>query len=110
VVEDFCRGWLITGQVGTGKTSGAINTMLWQVSKNLHTWGGVCVDDKGLYWETLQKMMRHLQREQDLMLSVEAAQFRVKEVAVRLAEVRLVGIEGAVLSGGGSVVMLRAVD
>ena len=30
----FCRGWLITGQVGTGKTVAAINTMLWQVSKN----------------------------------------------------------------------------
>jgi hypothetical protein len=67
-LEDFCRGWLITGQVGTGKTSGAINTMLWQVSKNLPSWGGVCVDDKGLYWETLQKMMLHLGRERDLIL------------------------------------------
>src|ERR1019366_7044491 len=47
-MEDFCRGWLITGQLGTGKTSGAINTMLWQVSKNCPLWGGVCVDDKGL--------------------------------------------------------------
>ncbi|MBP6507666.1 MAG: hypothetical protein KA257_08890 [Opitutaceae bacterium] len=30
----FYRGWLITGQVGTGKTVAAINTVLWQVSKN----------------------------------------------------------------------------
>ena len=66
--EDFCRGWLITGQIGTGKTLGAINTMLWQVSKNCPTWGGVCVDDKGLYWETLTKMLRQLGREQDLIL------------------------------------------
>lgn len=66
--DDFCRGWLITGQIGTGKTSGAVNTMLWQVSKNCPTWGGVCVDDKGLYWETLGPMLRQLGREQDLIL------------------------------------------
>ena len=67
-LEDFCRGWLITGQVGTGKTSGAINTMLWQVSRNCRSWGGVCVDDKGLYWETLSEMFRRLGRSQDLIL------------------------------------------
>jgi len=67
-LEDFCRGWLITGQIGTGKTSGAINAMLWQVSKNCPTWGGVCVDDKGLYWETLSQMLRQLGRESDLIL------------------------------------------
>ena len=64
----FCRGWLITGQVGTGKTVAAINTMLWQVSKNCPTWGGVCVDDKGLYWETLSPMLGHLGRASDLIL------------------------------------------
>jgi hypothetical protein len=66
--EDFCRGWLITGQIGTGKTTGAVNAILWQVSKNCPTWGGVCVDDKGLYWETLGPMLRHLGRGQDLIL------------------------------------------
>ncbi len=67
-VFSFCRGWLITGQVGTGKTVGAINAMLWQVSKNCPTWGGVCVDDKGLYWETLSPMLGHLGRAADLIL------------------------------------------
>lgn len=67
-MEDFCRGWLITGQIGTGKTVAAVNTMLWQVSQNCPTWGGVCVDDKGLYWETLSAMLRHLGRDQDLIL------------------------------------------
>lgn len=67
-MEDFCRGWLITGQIGTGKTTAAINTMLWQVSRNCPTWGGVCVDDKGLYWETLAPMLRQLGREKDLIL------------------------------------------
>ena len=27
-IFSFCRGWLITGQVGSGKTVAAINTML----------------------------------------------------------------------------------
>ncbi len=67
-LEDFCRGWLITGQIGTGKTSGAINAMLWQVSRSCPTWGGVCVDDKGLYWETLTPMLRQIGREKDLIL------------------------------------------
>ncbi|HEX2852815.1 MAG TPA: type IV secretion system DNA-binding domain-containing protein [Opitutaceae bacterium] len=67
-VFSFCRGWLITGQVGTGKTAAAINTMLWQVSKNCPTWGGVCIDDKGLYWETLSSMLGKLGRASDLIL------------------------------------------
>jgi len=67
-IFSFCRGWLITGQVGTGKTVAAINTMLWQVSKNCPGWGGVCVDDKGLYWETLSAMLARLGRASDLIL------------------------------------------
>lgn len=67
-MDDFCRGWLITGRPGTGKTTAAINQMLWQVSKSCPTWGGVCVDDKGLYWETLEPMFRHLGREDKLIL------------------------------------------
>lgn len=67
-MDEFCRGWLITGRPGTGKTTAAINRMLWQVSKNCPTWGGVCVDDKGLYWETLSTMFRRLGRQDDLIL------------------------------------------
>jgi hypothetical protein len=67
-MDDFCRGWLITGQTGSGKTQAAINTMLWQISTRCPTWGGVCVDDKGMYWETLRDMFRHLGRADDLVL------------------------------------------
>lgn len=67
-MDDFCRGWLITGQTGSGKTQAAINTMLWQISTRCPTWGGVCVDDKGVYWETLCDMFRHLGRTDDLIL------------------------------------------
>ena len=67
-MDDFCRGWLITGRPGTGKTTAAINQMLWQVSKSCPNWGGVCVDDKGLYWETLKPMFHHLGHEDKLIL------------------------------------------
>lgn len=67
-LEDFCRGWLITGETGSGKTLGGINAMLWEVSKNCPAWGGVCVDDKGLYAETLGVMLTRLGRRDDLLV------------------------------------------
>ncbi len=44
--EDFYRGWLITGDTGSGKTRSGI-TLLLQVFTNEPTWGGLCIDDKG---------------------------------------------------------------
>lgn len=66
--EDFCRGWLITGDTGSGKTRSGITPLLYQIFKNEPGWGGVCIDDKGLYWETLCEMARHFNRESDLIL------------------------------------------
>jgi type IV secretory pathway TraG/TraD family ATPase VirD4 len=66
--EDFCRGWLITGDTGSGKTRSGITPLLFQVFQNEPTWGGLCIDDKGLYWETLSAMARHFGREDDLIL------------------------------------------
>jgi type IV secretory pathway TraG/TraD family ATPase VirD4 len=67
-LEDFVRGWLITGRVGSGKTRCAINTITFQVFKNVTGWGGICLDQKGLYWEILVKMAAHFDRERDLIL------------------------------------------
>jgi len=67
-VNDFCRGWLITGMTGSGKTTAAINRLLWQVSKNCRNWGGVCIDEKGLFWETLTPLFKKLDRKYDLIL------------------------------------------
>ncbi|MEO8350117.1 MAG: type IV secretion system DNA-binding domain-containing protein [Chthoniobacteraceae bacterium] len=66
--EDFCRGWLITGDTGSGKTRSGITPLLYQVFKNEPSWGGLCIDDKGMYWETLSEMARHFHREDDLIL------------------------------------------
>ena len=65
---DFCRGWLITGDTGSGKTRSGITPLLFQVFKNEPTWGGLCIDDKGIYWETLSEMAKHFGREDDLIL------------------------------------------
>ena len=65
---DFCRGWLITGDTGSGKTRSGITPLLYQVFQNEPGWGGLCIDDKGLYWETLCEMARHFGREHDLIL------------------------------------------
>ena len=66
--EDFCRGWLITGDTGSGKTRSGITPLLYQVFQNEPGWGGICIDDKGIYWETLSEMARHFHRQNDLIL------------------------------------------
>ncbi len=66
--DDFCRGWLITGDTGSGKTRSGITPLLFQVFTNEPTWGGLCIDDKGIYWETLSEMAKHFGREDDLIL------------------------------------------
>ncbi len=66
--EDFVRGWLITGRTGSGKTLSAINTITHQIFENVPDWGGLCLDQKGLYWEILERMAGHFDRNHDLIL------------------------------------------
>jgi hypothetical protein len=58
--NQFCRGWLITGDTGSGKTSSGINQLAHQVFQNEPRWGGLCIDEKGVYWETYSAMARAL--------------------------------------------------
>lgn len=67
-MEDFVRGWLITGRTGSGKTQCAINAITFQIFQNVPNWGGICLDQKGLYWEILVKMAAHFGRSDDLVL------------------------------------------
>ena len=67
-MEDFVRGWLITGRTGSGKTQSAINTLTFQLFQNVQNWGGICLDQKGLYWEILVQMAAHFRRSDDLVL------------------------------------------
>jgi TraM recognition site of TraD and TraG len=78
--NDFCRHWLITGQTGTGKTTAAITNLqdsLFEHNPHRrdengiiieHGWGGVCIDDKGTYWEFIQAIADHHDRSKDLEL------------------------------------------
>jgi hypothetical protein len=65
--NDFCRGWLITGDTGSGKTF-AINALLHSVFQHEPDWGGLCCDEKGIYHETLVPMAKKYGRESDLLL------------------------------------------
>ena len=65
--NQFCRGWLITGDTGSGKTSSGINQLMHQVFQNENNWGGLCIDEKGVYWETLSAMARFYKRDKDLI-------------------------------------------
>src|SRR5580692_3340483 len=65
--SQFCRGWLITGDTGSGKTSSGINQLAHQVFHNEPRWGGLCIDEKGVYWETLKGMAAHYGRLPDLV-------------------------------------------
>src|SRR3984893_676490 len=65
--NDFCRGWLITGDTGAGKTF-AINALLHSVFQHEPDWGGLCCDEKGIYHETLLRMAKKYGREDDLLL------------------------------------------
>ena len=55
-LEDFVRGWLITGRVGSGRRNARSIPLPFRFSRTSPNWGGVCLDQKGLYWEILVKM------------------------------------------------------
>jgi len=65
--SDFCRGWLVTGDTGSGKTF-AINALLHSVFQNEPDWGGLCCDEKGIYYKTLLRMAERYGRHEDLLL------------------------------------------
>ena len=67
-LEDFCRNWLITGRTGSGKTAAGIANIMAQLFMNVPGWGGLCIDQKGLFYRMLLKMAAHFGREKDVVL------------------------------------------
>ncbi len=67
-LEDFCRNWLITGRTGSGKTAAGIANIMAQLFINVPGWGGLCIDQKGLFYRMLMKMAAHFGREKDVVL------------------------------------------
>ena len=66
--EDFAAGWLITGGTGTGKTRSGFTRLLYEIFRCEPDWGGLIIDDKGNFHETVTAMARHFGREQDIIL------------------------------------------
>ncbi len=64
----FCQGWLITGATGAGKTRSGIHHLLHQLFLRNRDFGLLCIDDKGVLFETLVDMARHFGREDDTIL------------------------------------------
>ena len=67
-IRDFARGWLISGDVGSGKTSSGLVQLMRQAFKNVPTWGGLCIDEKGVFWEVLTQMAAHFGRASDVLV------------------------------------------
>jgi len=78
-INDACRGWLITGTTGTGKTVGIV-TLMHQFcdaqrgeknpdgSYKIYPWGGVMLDEKGSFWEVVVDIFKFWDRPNDLIL------------------------------------------
>jgi len=67
-IEDFCRNWLITGRTGSGKTAAGIANIMAQLFANVPGWGGLCIDQKGLFYRMLLKMAAKFGRQSDIVL------------------------------------------
>jgi hypothetical protein len=67
-LEDFCRNWLITGRTGSGKTAAGIANIMAQLFERVPGWGGLCIDQKGLFYRMLLKMASHFGRQKDIVL------------------------------------------
>ncbi len=64
----FCRNWLITGRTGSGKTAAGIANIMAQLFRHVPGWGGLAIDQKGLFYRMLLKMASHFGREKDVVL------------------------------------------
>ena len=54
--KDFCRGWLITGRTGSGKTTGAISQIFHSLFQKCPTFGGVIIDAKANSYHYFEKL------------------------------------------------------
>ncbi|HJO92502.1 MAG TPA: type IV secretion system DNA-binding domain-containing protein [Victivallales bacterium] len=58
-LREFCRGWIVTGDTGSGKTSGFYINLLHQLFKNTPKWGGLTVDAKGSFYKDVEGVAKN---------------------------------------------------
>lgn len=78
---------LITGSIGTGKTSTAINNILFTLIKN--KLGGLVIDVKGNYTYVLKKMCTICNRNEDLVEISLDSKFRYNPLDTNLSNIEL---------------------
>ena len=72
-LNDFCRGWLVTGKTGSGKTASAIAHILHQLfqrvrpENKLKLWGGVAVDQKGNFFKIIEDIATNYKQSKRLI-------------------------------------------
>lgn len=59
IKDEFCRGWGIFGETGSGKTSSAYLNIINELFKYESNWGGISLDAKGNFYELLEKTAAH---------------------------------------------------
>jgi hypothetical protein len=89
-LEDFVRGWLITGKTGSGKTAAAICLIMDQLFKHVSDWGGLCLDQKGLFYRILEKAAKAYRAEDRLAL-IRVRSIRDPKSFISPHEINLIG-------------------
>jgi len=67
-LREFCRGWVVTGDTGSGKTSGFYINLLHQLFKNVPEWGGLTVDAKGSFYRDVVGVGGNYNREDKVIV------------------------------------------
>ncbi len=67
--SEACRHWLVTGETGTGKTF-FFRRVIWQLCENVPSWGGLVLDEKGVFVEILRGIFKNHpgKKENDLVV------------------------------------------
>ena len=71
--EDLYKNLLITGSIGSGKTSGAISRLTYHLIKSGK--GGLVLDIKGNFVDTIEEMCKRLGRTQDVCVISKSSDY-----------------------------------
>ena len=59
ILDSFCRGWLVLGETGTGKTSSGIRYILHELFKKAGPFGMLVLDAKGNMYQDVEEIATH---------------------------------------------------